>query len=80
MRVFAAFNHDAAFRLWPENASDNFDEGRLARAVFADEAVNLSSRQGQRDIAQGDDPAEPFGDCVEVEEVDQVQEPMAVSA
>ncbi len=80
MRVFATLDHDAPFRLGPKHAGDNLDEGGFAGPVFADEAVDLARRQGEIDVAQRDDAAEPFGDCVEVEEVDQVHEPMAMPA
>ncbi len=51
VRIFATLDHDAPFRLRPQYASDNLDEGGFAGPVFADEAMDLARRQGEIDVA-----------------------------
>src|SRR5882672_6721096 len=71
--VFPALDHDARARLGAQHAGDDLDQCRLARSVFADQAMHLARRQRKVDVAQRDDAAEVLGDCLEGEKIGQVK-------
>ena len=46
-----------------ERAADQIEQSRLARAVGAHDAENLTFVHGQTDVPDGGDAAEALGDC-----------------
>jgi hypothetical protein len=57
-----AVDHDRSAGVGSMNAGDDLDQGRLARAVFADQAMDLAALKRPVDPFQRDGSAEPLAD------------------
>src|SRR5438105_658756 len=48
------------------NARENFPKGAFAGAVLADQRVAMAALNGERDVVEGEDARESFGDVVKL--------------
>ncbi len=76
MRIFSSGNDDAAAWFRPQDAGHDLDQGRFARAVFTNQAMDLALFKRHVDVTQGNHAAESFGDRVEVDEFGQMEQPL----
>ena len=67
MRDVAAFQHDSAGRRI-EDAADQIEDGRFARAVGSDDPENLRLGETERDAVDGTDAAEIDIDAIDREQ------------